>query len=71
MTKTTKTLTTEQIEALRAYAARYGRTWKSRLNADWMRACYPNIDEVYWAPLQQVRNTFGPSWLVSFKLEGR
>ena len=57
-----KELTTEQREALESYAARHGRTWKSKLNTAWMSSSAGPT-------LQQVRNTFGPSWLISFKLE--
>jgi hypothetical protein len=55
------TPTHEQIEALRQYAAEHGRNWKSQLNADWMNGQSSG-------PLQQIRNQFGPSWLVRFQL---
>jgi hypothetical protein len=54
-------LTPEQLAALRSYAAEHGRTWKSQLNDDWMNGRASG-------PLQQVRNQFGPSWLIRFKL---
>lgn len=53
--------TPEQLAALSAYAAEHGRTWKSQLNDDWMNGRASG-------PLQQVRNQFGPSWLVRFRL---
>lgn len=59
--------TEEQIAALRQYAAENGRNWKSALNADWMRAS-AKINGEHSALLQQIRNEFGPSWLVKFKL---
>ena len=60
-TMTTKpTPTTEQLEALEAYAAKNGRTWKQALMNDWMHGRTQG-------PLQQVRNTFGPSWLKRFQ----
>jgi hypothetical protein len=54
-------LTPEQLAALRAYAAEHGRTWKSQLNDDWMNGRASG-------PLQQIRNQFGPSWLLRFRL---
>jgi len=61
----------EQLAAIRRFAKRHGRTWKAALNAAWMRAAYDfaareNDDA---ALLQQVRNSFGPSWLVNFQLK--
>jgi hypothetical protein len=58
--------TTEQMVALQSYAKENGRTWKSKLNHDWMTGIYSR--SVDGALLQQVRNTFGPSWLVHFRL---
>jgi hypothetical protein len=51
----------EQLEALRSYANAHGRQWKSNLLSDWEHG--RTVGE-----LQQVRNQFGPSWLVKFKL---
>ncbi len=59
-------LTKEQLTALRAYAASHGRTWKSQLNHMWMTGQYDADDNS--SALQQIRNTFGPSWLVRFRL---
>ena len=57
--------TVEQWEALKAYAAEHGRTWKSKLLDDWTYARTSG-------PLQQVRNTFGPRWLMLINIkEGR
>lgn len=53
------TPTAEQVAALKAYAAKNGRTWKSKLLADWMGA---RISE--GAILRSVRNDFGPTWLL-------
>jgi hypothetical protein len=53
-------LTKEQFEALKAYAGEHGRRWKSDLRDEWMTATAP------W-PLMQVRNQFGPTWLVRFR----
>jgi hypothetical protein len=62
---------TEQIEALKEFAKVHGRNWKSALREAWMTGNYEGI-EPYGntaAYLQQVRNTFGPSWLVRFRLD--
>jgi hypothetical protein len=62
---------TEQIEALKEFAEAHGRNWKSALREAWMTGNYEGI-EPYGktaAYLQQVRNTFGPSWLVRFRLD--
>lgn len=53
--------TPEQLAALEVYAAEHGRTWKAQLNDDWMNGRASG-------PLQQVRNQFGPSWLIRFRL---
>jgi hypothetical protein len=59
-------LTTDQLAALRAFAADHGRTWKSQLGAMWCNG----QDESAWngASLREVRNTFGPTWLTRFRL---
>jgi len=60
--------TAEQVAALVTFAAHEGRTWKQALNDCWTTGYYPvftqraDIDGL----LQQVRNTFGPSWLKRF-----
>jgi hypothetical protein len=56
----------EQIKALRSYAEAHGRTWKSQLHDTWMTGRYDSSDDSM--NLQQVRNEFGPSWLVRFHL---
>jgi|SRR5882724_13204734 len=56
----------KQYAALLAYAASHGRTWKAQLNHAWMTGQYDAGDDS--SALQQVRNSFGPSWLVRFKL---
>jgi hypothetical protein len=62
-------LTDEQHEALKQYAAENGSTWKTKLAIDWQFA-RAQVNGQHSALLQQVRNQFGPSWLVGFKLEG-
>jgi hypothetical protein len=61
MTKTPATPTAAQLSALVCYATGHGRTWKSQLNDDWMNGRAEG-------ELQQIRNQFGPSWLVRFRL---
>jgi len=59
----------EQLWALRTFAALNGRTWKSCLRHAWETGMYAEHGAAdYSNLLQQVRNTFGPSWLVKFKL---
>jgi hypothetical protein len=52
----------DQMAALSAYAAEHGRTWKAQLRDDWMNSRTTGA-------LQELRNTHGPSWLSSFRLE--
>jgi hypothetical protein len=57
--------TKRQIEALHAWAQWHGHNWKSKLRQAWMDGNYGDFaDSAY---LQQVRNSFGPSWLVRFQ----
>jgi len=62
--------TAEQIEALKKFAAANGRTWKQVLRDAWMKGGYNALNGEYIdGPLQQLRNQFGPSWLVKFSLD--
>ena len=56
----------EQLRALRIFAKSRGRNWKCQLNDCWMTGNYGFADDSM--NLQQVRNEFGPSWLVKFRL---
>ena len=56
-----KTPTESQIAALRSYAAEHGRYWKAKLLHDWLK-------DVSEGELQAIRNAFGPSWLLTFRL---
>jgi hypothetical protein len=51
----------EAMALLRAFATSHGRTWKSVLRQQWMAAGALPL-------LHALRNTHGPSWLISFKL---
>ena len=64
-------LTENQREALSRFAKKHGRQWKSKLHECWMSGRYPydivnTNDSAY---LQQVRNQFGPSWLVKYRID--
>jgi hypothetical protein len=61
MSNDTMTLTAEEEQAIREYAAREGRRWKSELNLAWYNASEPGI-------LQSLRNSHGPEWLRSYRL---
>lgn len=61
-----KHLSQEQLTALSNYALKYGRNWKSSLRDAWMSGDYCGFEQSNY--LQQVRNSFGPSWLVRFSL---
>lgn len=61
-TKTAAQPSAEQLAAVREFARVHGRTWKAQLREAWMSGNYDAVDDS--ARLQQVRNAFGPSWLV-------
>lgn len=56
----------EQYEALQKYASNHGRTWKMDLNLAWSNG--HDCNELNGHLLRQVRNQFGPNWLVKFTL---
>ena len=58
--------TKEQLDALANFAANEGRNWKVVLRNAWETGSYPTGSDA--ATLQQIRNTFGPSWLVAFSV---
>lgn len=59
-------LTSEQLDAVKAYAQDHGTGWKESLRSDWMGS------GSHWGGpyhlLQQIRNLHGPRWLVDFRL---
>lgn len=57
-----RTLTRDELQALREYAQRHGRTWKASLRLAWIDASEPGI-------LHALRNDrgFGPAGLNAFK----
>ena len=60
---------TDQIEALRLFAAANGRCWKAELRGLWYNGAYNYavLGGADPALLQQVRNSFGPSWLMRYR----
>lgn len=67
---TIHTLSTDQLGTLRVFADANGRSWKSKLSVAWSTGRYDDYsgtDE--YGLLQQVRNTFGPMWLVKFAFD--
>ncbi|MBV7542166.1 hypothetical protein [Acidovorax sp. sic0104] len=59
--------TPEQLEALKRFAARHGRTWKCRLMEAWIRGTDDRMPDGWL--LRQVRNQLGSHWLRRFRLE--
>jgi hypothetical protein len=58
------TLNHETLNALKQFAQKHGRNWKSVLREAWMY-------DGPWSGtgcLRRLRNTHGPSWLAKFKL---
>ncbi len=55
-------LTEEEKDAVLLYAAGHGRSWKTDLGNQWMRGSSGPV-------LHRLRNTHGPSWLHSLKIE--
>ena len=69
-TKTIYTLDADQLAALRTFADANGRDWKFKLNHAWSSGRYREYNGTdNYGYLQQVRNTFGPSWLVKFSFD--
>jgi hypothetical protein len=66
------TPTPQQLEALTLFAAANGRNWKSALRTLWENGAYERavLGGADSAALQQIRNTFGPTWLTRFSLSG-
>lgn len=65
-----RVLSAEQLRALQAFAKANGPRWRLALNDAWMTGRYDRYngtdDE---GSLQQIRNAFGPSWLVTFSFK--
>lgn len=63
------TLTTDQRDALKLFSEKNGQAWKDKLNLAWNSGSYKGLDGSQSALLQQVRNQFGPEWLVKLKTD--
>lgn len=63
------TLTIEQLEALKCYAAKHGRGWKRQLVREWTKSSVSGVNDDDKAILHGLRNDsrFGPGGLVSFR----
>ena len=62
-------LTRSQKETLMAFREGNGADWKEKLLAQWNVSKYPGLSQDQSAPLQQIRNQKGPSWL--FKISDK
>lgn len=58
--------TAEQLEAVRAFAARHGSDWREALAQAWWTG--RDASQPGGHLLRQVRNTCGPSWLATAKI---
>ena len=63
-------LTADELEAVKLFAAEFGRTWKNRLALDYWPAARIFISRAGRSchELQRLRNELGPQWLNQFKL---
>jgi hypothetical protein len=62
--------TAEQIQALSTFAKANGRNWKQNLRHAWETGLYSHYKGTERCDLlQQIRNNFGPSWLVRFSFK--
>ncbi len=56
----------EQLAAIQAFAKKYGEHWKEALNIQWCNGKDTNEPDGHL--LRQIRNNFGPDWLIEFNL---
>ena len=61
-----RSLTSDEFAAVVSFAKDRGRYWKADLRVAWETGIYRSYENA--GVLQTIRNAFGPSWLVSFKL---
>jgi len=61
-----KSLTVEQLAALRRFSETYGYNWKARLKSFWASGKDDTLPD--GALLRQIRNELGPKWLSRFSL---
>lgn len=58
--------TPEQLAALRAFATKYGNTWRQELADRWWNGTDANEPNGHL--LRQLRNQLGPRWLGNYTL---
>lgn len=69
MTNAAMSLPTDvELAALRAFKAKHGRCWKQVLRDRWMDGNW-DYDSEDSQTLQTIRNTRGPSWLISVRID--
>ena len=63
-------LTPDELEAVRAFVAEFGRSWKERLAFDYWPAAriFVARNGRSCHELHRLRNELGPQWLKQFKL---
>ena len=61
--------TADQTSALKRFAEKHGRTWKSKLKSAWANGTDSTMED--GALLRQVRNDLGPVWLTKFDLDAK
>jgi hypothetical protein len=64
-------LKSDELEALRVFAAEKGRSWKEELAFKyWMSArIFVDREGFEYPELHRLRNELGPKWLAKFKLD--
>ena len=60
-------ISTEHLEVLAEWSVKYGRKWKSILLFAWESGNYEGFEKANY--LQQIRNIYGPSWLIKFNFK--
>ena len=59
--------TPEQLAAIEFVRHHYRRAWKNMVRAAWETGNYGELPSATVAPLQQLRNNFGPTWLTNYR----
>ena len=53
-----------QKDALLSFREKKGKQYKAILQSCWLKSSYPGMSSDHAAALQQIRNQFGPEWLI-------
>ena len=53
-----------QKDALLSFREQKGKQYKAYLQSCWLKSSYPGMSSDHAAALQQIRNQFGPGWLL-------